>query len=190
MENVNNRGQISCNGIVISFEVGHTLQEWNEKYGNRDTYTDIAFWDVSIEDLLNGGIEPQEGMIYWLIDGRMYETMQQEEEQPKPSKSIEEMEREFKEKVYERLAELYHRNKEEGLFGAIDMRETIDGNINYTPSCAATIQGMWKVVVEKYLSDPNKVFFDGEFFYNEEDGSGAYTIDAGFHYNGENLTIY
>jgi len=57
----------------INFEIGHTEDEWKDLvYG--DDYSYITFWDFSIDDLLNGAIEPNDDMLYWLIDGRLYET--------------------------------------------------------------------------------------------------------------------
>ena len=53
----------------ITLETGHTLEEWSEKYGN-----DENRWDFPIEELLDGAIEPDEEMVYWVIDNRVYET--------------------------------------------------------------------------------------------------------------------
>ena len=48
---------------------GKTLKEWKACYGNDD-----ALWDVSIEDIETGAIEPNADCWYWLINGRLYET--------------------------------------------------------------------------------------------------------------------
>lgn len=72
---MSNLGQITYNGVTINFELGHTLQEWKKRFGNVDPYNEQALWDVSIEELLDGTLEPQEDTVYWLINGRMYETM-------------------------------------------------------------------------------------------------------------------
>lgn len=53
----------------LHIEVGHTIKEWQEKFG-----ADGDLWDVSIEDISSGAIEPNSGCWYWLIDGRLYET--------------------------------------------------------------------------------------------------------------------
>lgn len=54
---------------IIKIVVGKTLSEWEAKFGDNDD-----LWDVSIEDLENGGIEPNTECYYWLINGRLYET--------------------------------------------------------------------------------------------------------------------
>ena len=51
----------------IIIETRHTLEEL-EKVRDNDC------WDFSLEDFWSGAIEPQEGMVYWLIGDRIYET--------------------------------------------------------------------------------------------------------------------
>ena len=53
----------------ITLEVGHTIEEWSVKYGEN-----LDCWDFPIDELLDGTIEPNEDMTYWVIDGRVYET--------------------------------------------------------------------------------------------------------------------
>ena len=54
----------------VTLETGHTLEEWNDKYGDSENR-----WDFPIEELLDGTIEPDEDMVYWVIDNRVYETI-------------------------------------------------------------------------------------------------------------------
>ena len=49
--------------------VGKTIEEWKSQFGQND-----SLWDVSIEDVCNGAVEPNPDCWYWLIDGRLYET--------------------------------------------------------------------------------------------------------------------
>lgn len=53
----------------LTLEIGHTLDEWQEKYGSNEDN-----WDFPINELLDGTIEPDENITYWLINGRLYET--------------------------------------------------------------------------------------------------------------------
>lgn len=54
--------------ITFYVELDHTKKEWNRTYGKYD------LWDFPIEDFVNGAVEPDENMVYWLIDGRLFET--------------------------------------------------------------------------------------------------------------------
>ena len=54
------------------FEYNHTLEEYMILFG--DEYDNGNLWDVDVDDLFNGAIERQENNIYWIIDGRAYET--------------------------------------------------------------------------------------------------------------------
>ena len=53
-------------------EEGHTLEEYMSIFGK--DYENGNLWDFPIEELYDGSIEPQEHMIYWVIEGRAYET--------------------------------------------------------------------------------------------------------------------
>ena len=53
-------------------EEGHTLDEYMKRYHNM--YNSGELWDFSLDDLLHGAVERSEESIYWLIDGRCYET--------------------------------------------------------------------------------------------------------------------
>ena len=55
----------------ITIEDGHTLKEWKEEQKRNDG----SLWDFLPRELFDGSIEPQDGMTYWLIDGRLYETI-------------------------------------------------------------------------------------------------------------------
>ena len=57
-------------GFHLFFEIEHTIKEW-EKAINNDFEN---YWNFPIEELLDGSIEPNKDMIYWLIEGRLYET--------------------------------------------------------------------------------------------------------------------
>lgn len=52
----------------LTLEIGHTLDEWQEKYGSNEDN-----WDFPINELLDGTIEPDEDITYWFINGRLYE---------------------------------------------------------------------------------------------------------------------
>lgn len=55
-----------------TIEYGHTMEEYNEKFGTE--YSNGELWDFKKIELENGAVEPQEGMVYWEIDGYLYET--------------------------------------------------------------------------------------------------------------------
>ncbi len=50
---------------------GKTEEEWTEKYGA------YFCWDIGIEELLDGTLEINEDIWYWIIDGRCYETKEE-----------------------------------------------------------------------------------------------------------------
>lgn len=54
---------------TIKIELGHTLEEWEKTYSDNEN-----LWDVNLDDVLNGALEPNEDIVYWYIDGRLYET--------------------------------------------------------------------------------------------------------------------
>ena len=56
-------------GYKIKLELGHTREEWEERYGVHN-----ELWDFLFEELIDGSVEPDEYMWYWLIDGRCCET--------------------------------------------------------------------------------------------------------------------
>lgn len=57
--------------IVIEF--GHTLEEYQEKFGQE--YEQGNLWDFAVEEVFDGTIEAENlDNVYWLIDGRLYET--------------------------------------------------------------------------------------------------------------------
>ena len=58
--------------MSFAIETGHTLQEWTTKFVHLDD--DLELWDFPYEELFNGAIEPTNDMVYWLIEGRLYET--------------------------------------------------------------------------------------------------------------------
>ncbi len=54
-----------------------TLEEYMDIYG--EAYNKGELWDFSREDMENGSVEPNLDMVYWEIDGRLYETGQDKE---------------------------------------------------------------------------------------------------------------
>lgn len=60
---------ININNQVAKYEIGHTKSKWNDLFGN-----DPDLWDFPISELLDGTIEPNPDIIYWLIGERLYET--------------------------------------------------------------------------------------------------------------------
>lgn len=54
----------------INIELGHTIEEWNEKYNN----IVHSLWDYPLEDVLGGVIKADSDQVFWLIDKRLYET--------------------------------------------------------------------------------------------------------------------
>lgn len=74
-------------------EDGHTVSEYMKKYG--DEYENGELWDYSLEDFKNGAIEPQKGLVYWLVkdrDGelRVFETTEECKECSEGCKSLKE----------------------------------------------------------------------------------------------------
>lgn len=53
-----------------------TIEEWYEKYGNK------SLCSFSLKDVLNGAVELDENMCYWAIDGKFYETLEQNKKVP------------------------------------------------------------------------------------------------------------
>lgn len=58
---------IKVNEKELRLLIGKTLEDWETLY-NVD-----ELWDFKLEELLDGTIEINEDMTYWLIDGRCYE---------------------------------------------------------------------------------------------------------------------
>ena len=57
---------VTVNGKVFFVDDSHTLNEWEDLSGE--------LWDFLPSDILTGAVEPHEFMVYWCIDGRLYET--------------------------------------------------------------------------------------------------------------------
>lgn len=53
----------------IVAEMGHTLKEWEELV-NRDD----SLWDFPLDEMLDGTVNSNGDIVYWFIDGRLYET--------------------------------------------------------------------------------------------------------------------
>lgn len=63
---------LTINGKKLHYQTERTLPEWNEMCELCGT---DELWDISAEDFLTLAIEPDGQMVYWLINGRFYETM-------------------------------------------------------------------------------------------------------------------
>ena len=58
---------------ALHLEVGHTKEEW--KHEQAEAAKGLgALGSFPVDGLLDGTIEPDVDTIYWLIDGRLYET--------------------------------------------------------------------------------------------------------------------
>lgn len=61
---------IIIDGKQLHVVLGKTHKEWWEKTHG----VDEPLWDFPIEELIDGSVEINECIYYWLIDGRCYET--------------------------------------------------------------------------------------------------------------------
>lgn len=58
--------------VEIKIEHGKTIDEYMEKFG--ELYNEGELWDFEEEDILSGAVKPRKDIVYWEIDGRLYET--------------------------------------------------------------------------------------------------------------------
>lgn len=58
---------------MIHFEAGHTKEEWKQEQ-EEAAKEYVCLWSFPIDEMIDGTIEPDVDRIYWLIDGRLYET--------------------------------------------------------------------------------------------------------------------
>lgn len=70
-----NRIAIAAPGGNLHLVLGKTEDEYLTYYGKS-----YDLWDVPIEELLDGTIEINQDIWYWLINGRCYETTEEVEE--------------------------------------------------------------------------------------------------------------
>lgn len=56
----------------LNIVFGKTKQEWKRDVESQCDEGDL--WDFPIEEMLDGSVEINENIYYWLIDGRLYET--------------------------------------------------------------------------------------------------------------------
>jgi hypothetical protein len=63
------KGIIIVNEKVAHYETGHDKSVWDLRFGNNP---DI--WDFKVSEILDGTVEPQSDILYWLIGERLYET--------------------------------------------------------------------------------------------------------------------
>lgn len=56
----------------LNIVFGKTKQEWKRDVESQCDEGDL--WDFPIEEMLDGSVEINESIYYWLIDGRLYET--------------------------------------------------------------------------------------------------------------------
>ena len=68
MEKEFERSEMVINGRLIHFELGHSVDEWDNSYSSDGN------WDISLGDFINGAVEADEDLVYWYIGGRLYET--------------------------------------------------------------------------------------------------------------------
>lgn len=59
--------QNECQNAGIHIEDGHTMEEWAK-------VSDEGCWDFPENELFDGTIEPNPYIVYYRIDGRLYET--------------------------------------------------------------------------------------------------------------------
>lgn len=65
----NKKVTVEVNGKKLHLELGHTIEEWLQKYGENPNV-----WDFTLEELLDGTIEINESILYWYANGRCCET--------------------------------------------------------------------------------------------------------------------
>ena len=80
-----NRITIAAPGGKLHLVLGKTEEEYLNENGEGaifGTYYGASYdlWDFPIEELLDGTVEINEDIWYWLIDGRCYETTEEVEE--------------------------------------------------------------------------------------------------------------
>lgn len=61
-------------GLTIHYEEGHTVKEWCD-IADRADEDDVTLWNFTVEDVVEDAVEANEAILYWLINGRLYETM-------------------------------------------------------------------------------------------------------------------
>lgn len=67
-----NRVVIEVNGQKLHLVLYKSKELWLERYGREE-----ECWDILLEELLDGAMEVNEDIWYWLIDGRCYETTEE-----------------------------------------------------------------------------------------------------------------
>lgn len=65
------RKTIIVDGFNLNLVMGMKKSDYMEKYG--EDYNNGNLWDFPIEELLDGTIDINEDICYWLINGRCYE---------------------------------------------------------------------------------------------------------------------
>ena len=60
---------INIDGKNLHIVLGKKYSEWADI-----TYCNYNLWDFPIEELIDGSVEINEDIWYWLINGRCYET--------------------------------------------------------------------------------------------------------------------
>lgn len=56
----------------LTIECGKTMEEYMANFG--EEYENGELWDFSAEDINGGAVDPDPDILYWEIDGRIYET--------------------------------------------------------------------------------------------------------------------
>ena len=73
-ENMTMKSLKTREGLTVHYEEGHTVKEWCE-IADRADEDDVTLWNFTVDDMVEGAVEANEAILYWLINGRLYETM-------------------------------------------------------------------------------------------------------------------
>lgn len=106
--NLNESDNIAVKSKSIKPKVvkGKTLDEYMKKFG--DAYNSGELWDVDIEDVKSGALEPNNDVEYWEIDGRYYEAPVLKEAETSIGNAVaEEVKRLYKKDLKDFYAEAY-----------------------------------------------------------------------------------
>lgn len=95
---------IIVDGFNLNIVFGHKKSEWITEHKNKDSEGEL--WDFPIEELLNGAIEPNEEMWYWLINGRLYETFDLVDENCESEEEVE-FNNELQDKIIDIIGDYY-----------------------------------------------------------------------------------
>lgn len=152
------RKTIIVDGYNLNIVFGKTKTEWVEKHKNYDTEDEL--WDFPINELLDGTIEPNEGLWYWLINGRLYETFDLVGYEDK-LKLTDELEAKIREAIgedyseldiEERLTELLHRSVDMYDYGIDDGVGSEDDEDEYVMKACYKVEGT-RITIRIYFGN-------------------------------------